>query len=230
MSLLDKLFGNESERPEVTITLKTEFIPSAGYDTPYQPSRCDILLKEATEHKKIRNWPSAIKCLREAYADIEKVSTIYPIDTFLRLPMYMFEAGQKEEAWQEFMYMMIKRQKFHAYFDLHAITDKMRLCMQREKRRPYAVKFGVISYLYGALARFRQAQEMKDDPYVPALYLDYIATEATNSALETLLKGTGREFLTGQLATLIHREIENFPQEFDVSAIACEIDRMLNLQ
>jgi hypothetical protein len=60
------------------------------------------LLREATAKKKGGDMEGATKLLREAYVAISKVSTIYSIDTFLRLPLYLQEAGRSDEAWREF--------------------------------------------------------------------------------------------------------------------------------
>ena len=62
----------------------------------------DELLKQATAQKNAGDLPSAIKSLKIAYEELNKNSMLYPIQTYLRLPLYLQEAEIKDEAWEEF--------------------------------------------------------------------------------------------------------------------------------
>lgn len=198
---------------------------------PNDPRTCDVLLKEATEHKKIGNWSAAIECLRRAYTEIEKGSTLYPVETFLRLPMYLHAAGRKAEAQQEFQKLISRTRQnkpsVQKYYDLQHVLDKIRLCMQRDKARPQAIKFGVLSYLYGALARYHQSREMRDDPYISKVFEEFTTDEAIAGMITSLLGRKETEPHADDLKVLVHRYLRAFPQDIDGNAIASQIDGVL---
>ena len=75
------------------------------------------LLKKATEQKKSGDINNAILTLKLAYGEIAKTTIEYPVETFLRLPMYLQEAKQNDEAWKEF-------NKILAYGFPNQIKDK----------------------------------------------------------------------------------------------------------
>jgi len=60
------------------------------------------LLKEATKKKNEKDLAGAIDCLREAYKLMAQSSISYPIETFLRLPLYLQQAGRYDESVTEF--------------------------------------------------------------------------------------------------------------------------------
>jgi len=223
MGLLKKLLGV----PQVTVT--TELRP--GTYQPSEPRACDVLLREATEHKKIGNWPAAIQCLRRAYADIGTGSIIYPIETYLRLPMYLFESGQKEEAWQEF-HSLLRLTLSHKetalrYFDLAAVLDKMRLCMQRNKQPAQAIKFGVTSYLCHSLARYHQSKQYASDPYISKRFQEYTTDEAIKSAVRTLVHKAKMDDRADCIEGFIRAELATFPADLDIGQLATRVERLL---
>lgn len=57
------------------------------------------LLKNTTKRKKAGDYEGGIRLLREAYREIERGTITYPIDTYLRLPLFLFDAGHRDEAW-----------------------------------------------------------------------------------------------------------------------------------
>ena len=117
------------------------------------PSRSSVLLKEATAKKKSGDLERAISLLREAYEEIARSGTIEKPATFLRLPMYLQEAGRPDEAWAEFnamlagQYPLDIRQPDFAPLWQSQIYDKMRLFLQREQRNHEAILFGALSFL-----------------------------------------------------------------------------------
>jgi hypothetical protein len=60
------------------------------------------LLKEATQLKKSSDWGGAIDKLTSAYDAARQEKVSYGADVYLRLPKYLYEAGNKDEAWAEY--------------------------------------------------------------------------------------------------------------------------------
>jgi hypothetical protein len=67
------------------------------------------------------------------------------VDRWLRLPLFLQQAGRMAEAEEEFNKLL---GLFKRGYELSHICDKMRLTYQREKRFDEAVVFGVMSLAY----------------------------------------------------------------------------------
>ena len=111
------------------------------------------LLKMATEKRNAGDINAAIELLRKAYVEIGNDSIVYSVSTFLRLPLYLQQAGHTDEAWREFNLLLTrgfpKQVTNPALLPMEhcQIYDKMRLFLQREKKFDLAVRFGVLSYI-----------------------------------------------------------------------------------
>lgn len=122
----------------------------------------DKLLKAATKAKESGDLIKAISTLRDAYKAISKTEVSYPVETFIRLPLYLQEAGDGVSAWREFNEIIQGR--FHrAYLDKDlvpleqtTIYDKMRLFLQREDQPALAVAYGVASYFSSCVSLHKQ--------------------------------------------------------------------------
>ncbi|MCX6923197.1 MAG: hypothetical protein NT154_08310 [Verrucomicrobia bacterium] len=120
------------------------------------------LLKSATAHRNAGHLDKAIADLIEAYRAIAKGNVSYPVETYLRLPLYLQEANRADEAWSQF-YSLLQNgfhlmphdacllPMFHA-----AIYDKMRLFLQRQQALLLACSYGVGSRYATALGLYRQ--------------------------------------------------------------------------
>lgn len=64
--------------------------------------RSSELLKEATQKKSDKDLDGAITCLRKAYKLMSHSNISYPIETYLRLPLYLQQAGHYNESIAEF--------------------------------------------------------------------------------------------------------------------------------
>jgi hypothetical protein len=122
--------------------------------------RSSELLKEATRKKDEKDMEGAISCLREAYMLMAQSTISYPIETFLRLPLYLQQAGRYAESVaefeklltntsakiaKEFSHVSAKQQNGLAAMERAIIFDKMRLAAQREKQFVYAAYYQVLS-------------------------------------------------------------------------------------
>lgn len=123
-----------------------------GTSAPRAPDddRIAALHREATQHKDSRDWPAAVRCLYEAKALMQRSSVLYPVLSWLRLPLFLQQAGRYDEAVAEFGWLLdttpdrIAREFGHqtpdvikriVRDDLATIRDKMRLASQREAAR-----------------------------------------------------------------------------------------------
>jgi hypothetical protein len=120
------------------------------------------LLRSVTAHRAAGRLDTAITDLIEAYKAIAKGEILYPIETYLRLPLYLQEANRPDEAWNQFCILLqdgfplMPRDSdllpmFHS-----VIFDKMRLFLQREGAPLLACCYGIGSHYASALGLYRQ--------------------------------------------------------------------------
>jgi hypothetical protein len=181
----------------------------------------DTLLKEATAQKNAGDLENAIKLLRETYQEISQGSTIYPVDTFLRLPLYLQEAKRNDEAWREFNILLTKGYPNQMNnpelipMDHSIIYDKMRLFLQREGKSELAVRFGIFSYLSWAIGLYRQKRndELKA----------YASRESLEDTIRKLLKKAKKQDLIEKVSTIVEEQIKHLPN-IDFGELAKRID------
>jgi tetratricopeptide (TPR) repeat protein len=114
------------------------------------------LHREAT-HYKGSDWDKSIACLQEAAQLMRQHHTSHLMEQWLRLPLFLQQAGRFDEAMQEFEQLLSEapakaEKELAAYFgdahikcrihlDYSRIYDKMRLACQRQKRVDDAKKY-----------------------------------------------------------------------------------------
>lgn len=184
------------------------------------------LLPRATEYKKAGDLNRAIATLRKAYAGIAAGGISYPVETFLRLPMYLQAAGRRDEAWAEFMRLLEEgypNQPPHdasRWMDRATIYDKMRLFLQREGRMLEAVKYAVLSYLASIRGNALQT--------TPVFLPEYSDVATVPARVEEWLRKTDRPDLAPQLVEVVSAELRH-PEAVDVEQVASRLDQVLNL-
>lgn len=148
---LKKLFGNKSES-EVTYIpigekqiigngrIQIEVQHVIGQKTPAEQKIWE--LNHKASQLKDSDINAAIACLAEAQVIRPTVSCQYPILEYLRLPVFLQQAGRMAEAEEEFKKLL---NLFNCGHEHAKIYDKMRLTYQREKWFDEAIKFGVMS-------------------------------------------------------------------------------------
>lgn len=182
----------------------------------------DKFLREATAKKKADDMEGAIESLREAYEIISKTSINYTIDPYLRLPLYLQQAGKNDEAWSEFNRLIVEgypnQMKIRELIpmDHSAIYDKMRLFLQRENKPRESVKFGVFSYLSWGLGLHYQERKKE--------LRTHISKASIEAMIEGLLKKAKKPELKNELAKVIMLEIKEFPN-IDLANIGRQIDQ-----
>jgi tetratricopeptide (TPR) repeat protein len=165
--------------------------------------RAGELLKEATQKKNNDDWNGAINCLREAYKQIAQTKISYPIETYLRLPLYLQQAGRYTESFDEFEKLLknlpakiakefshISKQEQDGLIAMEAsvIYDKMRLASQRENQFTYSVYYQILSNANRAVGLKLQEREKELDRFM--------APEFWAKSIEGLLKKTKNQTLS----------------------------------
>ena len=182
------------------------------------------LLKQATAKKKVGDLESAIKLLRDAYKEISKSSIVYPVNTFLRLPAYLQEAGKSDEAWRELNNILTNGYPNQLNnpeiipMDHSAIYDGMRLFLQREGKSESAVKLGVLSYICWAIGLHKQRRmdELKK----------YTSRENIELSVIKLLKKAKKEELVEKVSAIVEEYIKKLPS-IRLGELAQEIDTVV---
>lgn len=114
------------------------------------------LLREATAAKDSGDMDTAIESLEKAVAAMYNSPVSYPIETWLRLPLYLQQAKRMDEALAIFHTLIAeteiriqrnfghlsksKRKPFY-HNELATIYDKMRLACKREKMLDEAERY-----------------------------------------------------------------------------------------
>ena len=186
-----------------------------------------MLLKEATAKKNLGDINGAIENLREAFKGIEKDSVVYPVKTFLRLPLYLQEAGMADEAWREFNVLLTsgypnQPKSIEIMSMEHSLVyDKMRLFLQREGKNDAAIKFGVFSYISWAVGLCYQKRH--DELH------DYKSMEYIEEVLSKVLKKAKRKNLLADVAGIVEEELKGLPV-VDFGKLAERIDSVIGLK
>jgi len=207
MGLFGSLFRKD-KAPLKTHKIKVEGTMTSPSVSP-ELVKADKLLKEATTKKKSGDINGAIKALRDSYKILNENSMLYSIQTYLRLPLYLQEAGKSDEAWSEFnrLSMWVNTKPRYSPevtpMELSIIWDKMRLYLQRENKNDYAVQFAVWSYLSCAVGLYMQKREDELETYK--------AETNIKKALKTSLHKADKEFLTDRLVRIILDSLNNLP-------------------
>jgi len=169
---------------------------------------------------------NAIEYVRTAYELIADDFVAYPVDTFLKLPMYLQKAGRNDEAWSYFNNLIINGYPNQVgggvtYMDHSKIYDKMRLFLQREKKADRAVRFGVWSYICWGRGLFAQKRwsELRG----------FFDEDSIRAALEPLLKKAKRLDVMDLLVISIVESTKEV-SEIDLRIIGDNVDELVMLR
>lgn len=183
------------------------------------------LLKKATAQKSAGNITGAIELLRQFWLDEPFGTTGYGIESFLKLPMYLQQAGRRDEAWQALNVLMsdfvLSTEKLnHQVLPMmHSeICDKMRLFWQREGETAIAVKYGIVSHVHWLLGlhRQRRVKELRESS----------SRETIESVVKPLLKKAKKLHRQTPICDLVETEVHKLPR-IDVHFLGCEVDRLV---
>jgi tetratricopeptide (TPR) repeat protein len=177
----------------------------------------DLLLKQATAQKRAGGVEAAIRTLRVAYGQIAKGSLAYSVDTFLRLPLYLQEAGRSQEAWSEFNKLIVDGYPNQVAdlgvraMDQGKVYDKMRLFLQREGKYLEAVVYATLQVL--AFAKGLHLQKRQGE------FAKHVTRKNIRLTLEPPLKKARGSLLLERLVDLVLDELGNISR-LDLSTVA----------
>jgi len=238
----------QSARKQQNTPYKGRIQSNSGVSLKYEVSvrektdseeKSSDLLKEATKKKNEKDLDGAVACLREAYKLMAQSSISYPVETYLRLPLYLQQAGRYKESIVEFETLLRnspdkiarefsnitkKKQKGLSAMECAAIYDKMRLASQREKYFSHAVYYQVLSSASRAVGlKLQERNEELNDFKERELWLDGLEALLQKAKKESLAPGIadkGVEFLRSctekaleKLATDVAKMLEISPDE-----------------
>lgn len=167
----------------------------------------DALIEKAEIHKKKNDYDRAILYLRKAF-DLNIYNNIkYPIDTYLKLPIYLNKSGKIIEAWEEFQ--KLRNNILNAtyelglndYFDLGTIDNQILIYLRRKRKRTEALYYALYAYISNLnililrknipdfadvkKGTIREIHEMIDPNYI----IDYISHYLRNTEHESKISG-----------------------------------------
>ena len=169
------------------------------------------LLKEATAKKKTGDLKSAIKLLGKAYEISRKEKIELGIKEYLRLPMYLQEAGENDQAWKELNNLLTRQHSL----EHSAIYDAMRLFLQRENKNEKAVAFGICSLMCRGISLCRQWNEKGADSFFiqerkETFRKDY-SPDNIRLTVAKLLKRADRMNLVDIITNITTEYVKNIP-------------------
>ena len=193
------------------------------------------LLKEATAKKKTGDLQSAIKLLREAYEISRKEQIELGIKDYLRLPMYLQEAGENDQAWKE-LNNLLTRQYLYPHINASirtiehsAIYDAMRLFLQRENKNEKAVAFGICSLICWGISLYKQWNEKGADSFFikerKERFREDFSPDNIKLTVTKLLKKADRIDLVDIVSNITTKYVENIPN-VKLGKLMEDIDRV----
>jgi hypothetical protein len=184
-------------------------------------SRTEEWLREAGERKDANDIDAAIRLLQRAYEEIKREGSSFPVDTFLRLPLYLQQAGRGKEAWHEFTRLL-----FHGYAnqskdpvrvaqDRARILEKMRLFLDRDSRNDAGGIYGLLSQLFEGIALVRDNRKREA--------LARFNKTACQEMVAGLTKYTGNLGALQEIRSIIIEELNRWP-DLELERLANRLD------
>lgn len=176
---------------------------------PPSPPIISELLRKATATHDSGDFNNAVEYLKQAYREISKTTIGYPVQTFLRLPLYLQKAGRDQEAWGEFNKLLVNGHPNQMNDPclipmVHSnIYDKMRLFLQRKDDFQQAIIYCVLSFLLWMLGLHLQKRR--------SLLKRCSTKDSIKKQIHRLLKKSGKESSCEQLIDFISTQIQRLP-------------------
>jgi len=185
------------------------------------------LLRRATALHEAGKLHEAIAALREAYAAIAGDSKNHTVTTFLRLPIYLQEAGQREEAWNALFQLLTngyptqpKTPELVA-MDRSAIYRALQLFLERDGNFLHAVLYGVLAIYYWA-AGLRSQKRLAE-------FGAFASPRRLSDEIGKLLRKANRLDLVPALVPVVKSELDRTAPRAD-AIVATEIKEILRIQ
>ncbi|MBL8799674.1 MAG: hypothetical protein JNM56_37675 [Planctomycetia bacterium] len=190
-------------------------------------NRADEWLKEASELKEQDNHEAAIKLLRRAYEEIRRENAMFPVDAFLKLPIYLQNAGKMKDAWVEFTNLLFRgypNQPRHGaplFHDRAKIMDTMRLFLDHERRADVADVYGILGTVCKGVALHKEDRKKELRAFLNKSTCEEYVAE--------LKKYPGNLGPLQPIHTAVIEELSRFP-DVDYDRLGDRIDRGLTVK
>ena len=175
----------------------------------YQESKSAKLLKEVTKLKKAGEFCQAIETLKKAYHEIEREGGGHAMQTYLRLPMLLQQAGRPDDAWEEYNRLLrsdptgIGQSREVTPMFHSQIYNKMRLFLQREGKTKSAVEFGLMSAVSWASGLHHQKRMSE--------FASMLENESLEGVVEPLLRKAKLLNLVPVMAGILRSTLKQVP-------------------
>ncbi|WP_017300139.1 hypothetical protein [Nodosilinea nodulosa] len=207
-----------------------------------QNPRANALLKEATRLKSQGNMHSAIKMLEAANIAISEGETQYTVDTFVKLPLYLQQAGRGQEAIEKLIKLLdlyspcwgkpLRRDNVgmiqsHIEKQRAIVYDKLRLVLQREQRYEEAIPYALLadtysdridSRVYGYLAGKWLGKERPAER-------DLLEVRASGGKFQDYM-AKGTVFFEWNEFNNLRQLFENFPEKPKLSSVSALLKKV----
>ena len=186
--------------------------------------RSVALLKAATRFKEEAWYDEAIAALRQAFVEIANEGGMHPIATYLRLPMMLQLAGQRDAAWSEYNRLLTTDVTSMASdsqigpMERSQVYDKMRLMLQREGNPRWAVSMGILSHVSWAIGLKRQHRTEE--------LVEHVSSARLSDVVTPLLKKAQAGGAHHALVALLTKELSR-PDRIDLVALTSQIDAII---
>ena len=185
------------------------------------------LLRRATALHDAGKLLEAIATLREAYAAIACDSKNHTVTTFLRLPTYLQEAGQREEAWNAIFELLTNGYPTQPSnpdliaMDRSAIYRALQLFLERDGHLIHAALYGVLAIYYWALG-LRSQKRLAE-------FSAFVSPRRLGDEIGKLLRKANRLDLVPALVPVVKTELDRVPPRGD-AVLASDIKAILQIQ
>lgn len=208
------------------MSLRVEVVSAPPSPTAVEAAR---MLREATQLQGPETIGDAIQNLRLAYRLIAKTNIAYPVEVYLRLPMYLQAAGRADEGWREFNALLATGYPNMLAGDAAwhwmeaAVYDKMRLFLERERRMSHAVTMKVLSIVAEQKADLARSAENS--------WVDERISQRANAGnlqkrIGPLMKRAGLSGAAGKVIEITAARLKELPDGDDLkfeAQIAAEV-------
>lgn len=184
------------------------------------------LFKLATDLKSQGKLSEAAECVRKAIEKSHRAGVTHGMNQYVRLPMYLYQAGREREAWQEFHKLLDNRLRPGqdseglgvGFMESAIVFDKMSLCLCRSGGFKQAIKYSVMAYLCEVAGLCLQRRKREACPL--------ITKTAVSDFVKDLLEDQEMDDLIQPITILMLQQVSLLPN-IDLRKVAKDVDCLI---